>query len=418
VSSAYLLEGPAKLVAIAVFFALVVDGMDFQMLALSLPAIAKELHLSSLHAGALSTYTLIGMGLGGALAGWLADTVGRVRVVWWSVLIFSTFTGVIALCRTYDQICALRFISGFGISGLYSIGTMLAAEYVPTRNRTTVLGALQAGYSAGYVMAALLSAWLIPKFGWRVLFGCAILPGILVLKLLWNVPDPPSWTAIRDHISSDGEPSEYGFAAIWSNSTHRRTFLLWTVAIIALQFGYHGTVSWLPSYLAKDLGVNMRNTGWYIAGTYTMMIISQVIAGYLGDVIGRRIIWTTSGVVTALYLPILIHFARPANVAYLLLLFGLLYGAPLAVNITYLSESFPGAIRGRSVATSYALGRVGSTLAPLFIGLAAFNRSIGFGIGLLGISYALCALIPGIFIREKMFDPQAIESRSSQSCAD
>ena len=43
------------------------------------------------------------------------------------------------------------------------------------------------------------------------------------------------------------------------------------------------------------------------------------------------------------------------------------------------------------------------------IGIAASNLSIGFGIGLLGISYALCALIPGLFIREKMFDPQAVE---------
>jgi MFS transporter, AAHS family, cis,cis-muconate transporter len=189
---------------------------------------------------------------------------------------------------------------------------------------------------------------------------------------------------------------------------HRRTFLLWTLAIIALQFGYYGAVSWLPSYLAKDLGVNMRDTGWYIAGTYTTMIISKVVAGYLGDVFGRRIIWTTSGLLTALYLPILIYFATPRNAAYLLLLFGLPYGPPMAVNTTYLSESFPGAIRGRSVATSYALGRIGSTLAPLFIGLAASKRSIGLGIGLLGIAYVLCALIPGLFIREKMFDPQAI----------
>jgi len=43
------------------------------------------------------------------------------------------------------------------------------------------------------------------------------------------------------------------------------------------------------------------------------------------------------------------------------------------------------------------------------IGLAASKLSIGFGIGLLGLSYALCAMIPGLFIREKMFDPQAAE---------
>jgi AAHS family cis,cis-muconate transporter-like MFS transporter len=410
VTAAYTADRTAKLVAISVFLALAIDGMDFQMLALSLPAISKELHLSSVDAGELTTWTLIGVGLGGALAGWLADRIGRVRVVWWSVLIFSTFTAVIALCRTYGQIALLRFISGFGLGALYSIGTLLATEYVPTRSRTTVLGALQAGYSVGYVMAALLSAWLLP-FGWRSLFVCAVVPGILVLILLWKVPDPPSWTAVRDHISRHGVSSAFGFDGIWSNPSHRRTFLLWTLTLIALQFGYYGAVSWLPSYLAKDLGLNTRDTGWYIAGTYSMMIISKLIAGYLGDVVGRRMIWTTSCALTGIYLPILVAFATPANVAYLLLLFGLVYGSPMAINTTYLSESFPGSIRGKAVAISYAFGRVGSSLSPIFIGLAASNSSIGFGIGSLGISYFICGVIPGLFIREKMFDPQAIDNR-------
>ena len=35
------------------------------------------------------------------------------------------------------------------------------------------------------------------------------------------------------------------------------------------------------------------------------------------------------------------------------------------------------------------------------IGFAATNYSIGAGIALLGISYALTGLIPGLFIREK-----------------
>jgi MFS transporter, AAHS family, cis,cis-muconate transporter len=67
------------------------------------------------------------------------------------VLVFSVFTGLIALCQIFWQIAILRFISGFGIGAVYSIGTLLEAEYVPTRMRTTILGTLQAGWSVGYV---------------------------------------------------------------------------------------------------------------------------------------------------------------------------------------------------------------------------------------------------------------------------
>ena len=393
-------------VVVGVFVALVVDGMDLQMLALALPGISKELRLSSVSAGALSTYTLLGMGAGGVLAGWLADRVGRVRVVWWSVLLFSAFTGLIALCQTYAQIAIMRFISGFGIGALYSIGTLLAAEYVPTRVRTTILGTLQAGWSVGYVIAALLASYLLPHFGWRVLFACAILPGLVALALLWNAPDPPSFTASRltpAHTTAGPGP----FRTLWADPVGRRTFLQWTAGAIALQFGYYGANTWLPSYLVKDLGVNVQSMGWYVAGTYTMMVIGKIITGYLADLVGRRVMWIVSGLLTAVYLPVLVYAATPGNVPYLLLVFGFLYGAPYAVNSTYLSESFPAGVRATAVATSYNLGRIGSTLSPLLIGMAATNYSIGLGIALLGISYAVCALVPGIFIREKLFDPEA-----------
>lgn len=393
------------LVIVAVFVALVVDGMDLQMLALALPSISTELRLSSVSAGALSTYTLLGMGIGGVLAGWLADRIGRVRVVWWAVFTFTAFTGLIALCQTFWQIAVMRVLSGFGIGAVYSIGTLLAAEYVPTRRRTTVLGTLQAGWSVGYVTAALLSAYLLPELGWRPLFACSVIPGVLTLALLWQAPDPPSWTAGRGATRGSASP----FATIWADPPVRRTFLLWSLAAMALQFAYYGANTWLPSYLVKDLGVNVGNMGWYVAGTYTMMIFGKIATGYLADLVGRRVMWVVSGLVTAVYLPVLVYAATPGNVAYLLLIFGFLYGAPYAINSTYLSESFPAGVRGTAVATSYNVGRIGSMASPLLIGMAATNYSIGLGIGLLGIAYAVCALVPGLFIEEKMFDPMAVK---------
>ena len=97
------------------------------------------------------------------------------------------------------------------------------------------------------------------------------------------------------------------------------------------------------------------------------------------------------------------------GLAYLLLVFGFLYGAPYAVNGTYMSESFPAAVRGTAVGAAYNLGRIGATLSPLLIGLAATRYSIGFGLGLLGVSYLICALTPGLFIPERQFDPSAVK---------
>src|SRR6266446_4091012 len=128
-------EGPAvttdalsrtsKIVALGLFVAMVVDGMDLQMLSLALPSVSRELHLTGVRAGALGTYTLAGMGIGGIIAGWLSDRVGRIRVVWWSVLTFSACTSAIGFSHSYWQVALMRFVSGFGIAGLYSVGTLL-----------------------------------------------------------------------------------------------------------------------------------------------------------------------------------------------------------------------------------------------------------------------------------------------------
>jgi AAHS family cis,cis-muconate transporter-like MFS transporter len=399
------MSGSGRAAMIGVFVAMVVDGMDLQMLSLALPSLTEELHLSSVKAGALSTYTLLGMGIGGVLAGRLSDRLGRIRVTWWAVLTFTLCTGLIAFSRSYWHIAVMRLISGFGIAALYSIGTLLATEYVPTRIRTTMLGVLQAGWSIGYVVAALLSSYILPRLGWRPLFLCAIIPGIATLFMLRGLPDPPSWSSARQ--ASSHSP-DAGFAGLWRNRASRRSFILWTLTSIALQFGYYGANTWLPSYLVRDLGVNLQNMGWYVAATYTMMSVGKIITGYLADIFGRRVMWVTSGVLTAVYVPLFVFYATPSNVPYLLLVFGLLYGAPYAVSATYMSESFPTAVRGTAVGAAYNIGRIGATMSPLLIGMAATQFSIGLGISLLGISYAFCALIPGVFIKEKMFDPNAV----------
>lgn len=269
---------------------------------------------------------------------------------------------------------------------------------------------MQAGWSVGYVLAALLSSYILPNFGWRFLFAVAIIPGALALCLLRNISDPPSWLAARQAALMAGK-RENEFVKIWSDKKMRVTLVLWIITSISLQFGYYGAVSWLPSYLVKDLGVNLQKMGWYIAATYCAMIIGKLITGYLADGLGRRALWVFCGLSTAVALPVIMRYATPSSVAYLLLIFGLFYGAPWAINSTYMNESYPTAVRGTAMSLSHNSGRIGAAISPLVIGLVASQYSISAGIALLGITYFIAALIPGIWIAEKMYDPKAGEVR-------
>ena len=126
-------------VFIACFLGLVVDGMDLQMLSLTLPSLIEEFGITQTQAGMIGTFSLIGMAIGGISGGWLSDRFGRVRMATYMLVLFTVGTAALGLVQSYEQFVVIRFISAIGIGAEYTIVTMLMAEYVPTRKRTTIL---------------------------------------------------------------------------------------------------------------------------------------------------------------------------------------------------------------------------------------------------------------------------------------
>jgi MFS transporter, AAHS family, cis,cis-muconate transporter len=401
------------LVFIFAFLGLMVDGADLMFLSYSLTSIQKEFALTNVQAGALGSITLAGMATGGFAGGWAADRFGRVRTVVWTILLFSVGTAALGTTKGFWDFAAFRFIAALGIGAMYVVCNTLMAEYVPTERRTTILGTLQAGFSVGYLIATLLAAWIIPAYGWRWLFYLAIFPVCLAVLMRALVPEPPAWIAARarrrqnETTSSASDPPAAGaFASIFADPSRRRMFLLWTLTAGLLQFGYYGVNNWMPAYLEKELNLNFKSMTGYMVGTYAAMILGKVVAGWLADQFGRRVIFAAGAFGTAVFLPIIVLFNTPDNIAYLMIVFGFLYGVPYGVNATYMTESFETAIRGTAVGGAYNLGRMGAIVAPSLIGYLATQGTIGLGFLVMGAAYFLCGLVPVLFIKEKLFDPQ------------
>lgn len=396
------------------FLALMVDGADLMFLSFSLSSIQKEFALTNVQAGALGSITLAGMATGGIFGGWAADKFGRVRTIVWTIVLFSVGTAALGTTTSFGQFATVRFISSLGIGALYVVCNTLMAEYVPTERRTTVLGTLQAGWSVGYLVATLLAGWILPAYGWRWLFYIAIIPVFLAVLMQYLVPEPASWVAAKAKreqgtLSAGSDKpakAEGAYAMIFSNPSHRRMFWLWAVTAGFLQFGYYGVNNWMPSYLEKELGVSFKSMTGYMAGTYVAMILGKIAAGWLADIFGRRVVFAFGALGTAIFLPVIVLYNTPDNIVYLMTIFGFLYGVPYGVNATYMTESFETAIRGAAVGGAYNIGRMGAVAAPAVIGYLATSGSIGLGFMVMSAAYFLCGLIPVLFIKEKLYDPQ------------
>jgi AAHS family cis,cis-muconate transporter-like MFS transporter len=392
------------IVLISGFLGLMVDGMDLMFLSYSLPGLMQDLQLSKVQAGSLASYSLLGMAIGGILGGWAADRFGRVRVVAWTIVLFSVGTAALGLTQSYWQFALLRFISALGLGAEYVVCNTLMAEYVPTERRTTILGTLQAGWSVGYVVATLLAGAIIPAYGWRPLFALALVPVLLAVFIRRVVPEPPGWNQTVMAQSTLRRPSRW--KEVFASGQRRKVFALWALTSCFLQFGYYGVNNWLPTYLVSELEFNFTAMTGYLVGTYVAMILGKIAAGYLADILGRRWMYVFGGLATAAFLPIIVQFQTPGNIIVLLTIFGFLYGVPYGVNATYMTESFETRIRGTAVGGAYNIGRVGAAIAPWLIGVIATRYSIGFGLIVMGGAYFLTGMIPALFIREKMYDPQ------------
>lgn len=400
------------IVFISSFLGLMVDAMDIQMLALSLPLLKEEFNINDVQAGALGTWTLVGMAIGGIMGGWLSDRFGRVRTISWSMIIFSVGTALLVLAQSYEQFVAIRFLSSFGLGAEYAVVNLLMAEYVPTKRRTTILGTLQAGWSVGYLVATILAGAILPEYGWRPLFLVALAPVLLAIYMRFTIPEPEGW---KELAKEKAIKKQNEWTSVFQESKTRKIFIFWSLTSVFLQFGYYGVNNWLPTYIVSDLGYDFKKMTTYLVGTYIAMIFGKIITGWLADKFGRRIMFVVGTIGTAVALPIIVNFHSPENIVILFTLFGFLIGMPYAINATYMSESFPTKVRGTAVGGAYNIGRSGAALAPVMIGMIATNYSVGFGLALMGIAYLLCAIIPALFIREKLHEPYMEQSTNNES---
>src|ERR1700704_4542827 len=182
---------------IGAYLAWVLDGFDFTILTFLLVDIQRSFTVDKALAGALGTITLIFRVAGGIGAGTAADRWGRKGPLMFSILWYSIFAFLGGFSSSYGMLLALRALFGIGMGGVWAAGMPLALEHWPARLRGIASGALQAGYSTGFIIAALVFHYVFPlintrpDFAWRVMFCVGALPAVVVFFIVYTAKESP-----------------------------------------------------------------------------------------------------------------------------------------------------------------------------------------------------------------------------------
>src|ERR1051325_3370802 len=203
------------------------DAMDFLLFSFAVVPIAKEFALSKASMGALTSVALIAGGVGGIAFGRIADRIGRVRALTFSILLYSVATAGLATATAPWQLAVWRTLVGLGMGGEWSCGSGLVAGTWAAEDRGKAPGAVGAGRAVGPLIAAAISGLTLARFGWRVLFLIGALPAVAAFFIRRNVEEPPIWQERKR------EPSRWSemFSAPFLRRTLIATFLAASVLI-------------------------------------------------------------------------------------------------------------------------------------------------------------------------------------------
>lgn len=363
------------------------DAMDVTLYLIALTAIREEFDLDTAQAGAVASATLVASAIGGVLCGVLADRFGRVRMLMISILFYSVCTALTATASNIWMLVFWRVLVGLGMGGEWSAGAVLVAETWPARHRGKAIGLMQSGWAIGYILAAVLGALVLPRWGWRPLFVIGVAPALLVAWMRGNLPEPVIWKKQASEKRGLGAT-----LAVMKRPPYLTRAIIATATAASLLFAYWGLFSWVPTYLSSHdqggagLGI-VKSTAW-IVPMQIGAFFGYTSFGFLADRFGRRRTFVIFVLCAAAIVPIYGASARSQTA---LMILGPLVGffghGYFSVFGSMLAELFPSSVRGAAQGMCYNLGRAFSAMAPWIIGSLADRHGLGPALGLTSILY-------------------------------
>jgi putative MFS transporter len=171
----------ALMVAIAAGLGYGFDAYAVNIYGLVLPTITASLAIGSRTAGVIGSIFLIGYTLGTIGFGIAADRYGRRDTLGVSILLYGLTTSLGGISTNVVWFTLMRFFTGIGGAGELAVGAPYTCEMFKTRHRALGTGGIMFSlYSLGYVLAGLAALYIVPRWGWQMAFGIAIVPAVAV----------------------------------------------------------------------------------------------------------------------------------------------------------------------------------------------------------------------------------------------
>lgn len=374
--------------------------LDRQVIFSLFPLLQKDLKLSPLELGLLSTAFLWVYGAASPFAGYLADRYGRKRVVMASLVLWSAITWATGQARDLNELLAARALMGLSEACYIPAALALIAAHHTGATRSLATGLHQSGIYAGIVLGGFGGGWMGERYGWRFPFTLLGVAGLAYCGAL---------VFLRE--AEDGRAAEErgSFAEAAARLLRDRAYLALLGVFAATSVANWLIFTWMPVYLYERFGMSLAGAGF--AATFYPQFASflGILAGGLladrwsrADPRGR--VWTLAlGLVAAASFLMLTGVAGTPVVLLLgLAVFGFARGMYDCNWMPVLCQVAPRALRS----TGYGMFNMAGTFAGGITAAVAGGLKETLGLGVMLQAAGLILLLSALLLARLRLRPE------------
>lgn len=387
------------------------DAMQVLAVGFTAASIAATFGLTIPQALQTGTLFFLGMLIGAAVFGRLADRFGRRRILIGTVAMDAVFGIASAFAPDFQMLLLLRFLTGIAVGGTLPVDYAMMAEFLPPSRRGRWLVMLEGFWAVGTVAVA-LTAWAAASAGvadaWRVIFFVTALPAIAGIFLRFWIPESPMHLmrqgkepearAVMDRVLVANGKTPLGATPLTATPTAtsvgllspelRRRTILMLACWFLVSISYYGIFVWMPARLATEGFGFVRGYGFLVLVALAQ-IPGYALAAYGVEKWGRRATLTRFLVLSAAGCALFVIATTPALIAAALLLMSFALLGTWGALYAFTPELYPTASRATGMGAAGAMARLGGLMAPsvvVYLFIESTAAAIGLFAGLLLIA--------------------------------
>lgn len=278
-SSSSIFKKPILWVAALGYFVDIYDLLLFSII--RIPSLT-DLGISELaDTGLLILNTqMFGLLLGGIIWGVLGDKLGRTRVLFLSIALYSIGNVLNGFVQTAPQYAWIRFFTGIGLAGELGAGITLVSELLPKDKRGIGTSVVAGVGLTGAVLAFFISQW----FDWRTCYFIGGALGLALLLMRMSVFE----SGLYHKISKSSHVVKGNFLMLFNNRERFMRYLRSILIGLPTWFVVGILISFSPEF-AKAMNIQtVIDPGIGIMISYSAIAIGDVIIGLLSQYFKSR----------------------------------------------------------------------------------------------------------------------------------